>query len=117
MDYINISLKVPNFSLENNVFFPNLPAELEKKINYMQFLLFMKHFRPEELPRFIKFFYRNAFTSIIETYPTTNFDDHCLLDWLKRPTILFYHYITRSLFEYLELKSMRHTNRYFYKNL
>lgn len=81
INFINTSLKTKNYDEDKFVCFANVPSDIEKKLNPMQFLLVMKHFRPDEMERFSKFFIRKSFSNIIENVPKTNFGEHSASDW------------------------------------
>ncbi|EAR86276.2 dynein heavy chain family protein (macronuclear) [Tetrahymena thermophila SB210] len=106
IDFQNTSLKMKNYDYNKNIIIPTLVQNIERKVTPLQLLLFVKHFRPEELQRFAKYFFRKAFKGYIEEIPQNNFDQHCQTDWMRRPTALFHHSVQKSMFEALELKMM-----------
>lgn len=67
-------------------------------------MIVIKHFRPDEMQRFLKFYSRKALKVLFETLPKSNLENHCQTHTYNKPTVLFYSGIHKSPYEILELK-------------
>ena len=50
------SLSIANLNPDKSIFFSHMPAKLDEKLRPMQFLIVLKYFRPDALPRAFEYF-------------------------------------------------------------
>jgi hypothetical protein len=62
-----------------------------------QILILIKHFRPDELVRFLQYYSRKSLKGLLEEIPQSNLDQHCLQNWFSFPTVILYEKDLRSV--------------------
>lgn len=99
---------MPNYDEAKLALFPAIPFNIHKRMQPMQLLLVMKHFRPDELERFVVFFIRKAFKNLSIDLPKAPIDTHLAEEWACRPTLFIHSELQKSIYEDLELKATRY---------
>ncbi|KAL4447013.1 hypothetical protein ABPG74_014985 [Tetrahymena malaccensis] len=107
INYLYSSAKIQKRNEDKIILFKEYPNNILNKITAQEAMLVSKYFRPDCLLRFGEYFIRKCFKSLIKSTHKTSMDVHVSSQWYKRPTILFFNQMDKSIAESLELKAAK----------